>query len=704
MIFASPAIAWAALGATTIPILLHLLLRRPKLTPWGSNYLLKIALARIQRRRRIERWLLLLLRALAVGLVGLAVAGPFARAWMQESVAKERWIVIDDGATSAEIRPGGESELSILKKAVTDSLRGRSTGDRFAVVLASIPPRVLVEPTSNPEVAAQAIASLSPQEVPANLSAALELAWPKEEDKNHPRQVEVWSGFRRGSLDLEQPPPAGLSGRGEQVKWMATRPLQDNPANQSLWKCSMARSASEVDEANRRVVRVELKREGAARAESNTVLFQNPQNETVAKSDALWNEGATEKEFEVQVQLGQRSEQGIQASIQADAQPMDNRRYVSFEAAENFQVTILGRKSLEQNIENLPASSWILRAIESTGMAVQETDAETISIRPPAASDTIILTRPDLVDQAGWTWLGSFTMGGGVLIITPAAESSEQGWAADIERLLQVPIRSQKSATTGDFRLAAKQPRGGPLAILGAELDALSEPVHVTKYLPLETTDAAALSILVLDNGKPLMCWAKPRNGSGIVAILGVPPVLSWSDLPMKPLMVPLFQELVRGGRMIAAEQQDMESGSAVSLGSAAAGGLFVPPAQSGAATIELDMNGQSQKRTSVTGLWTLQTKSGRKQTYAVNLAPTAASISPLSDSAVRAWFGQVKPIQFSDEAQEELAPATWSAADPAVSETLFILALLCALIECFLSKRGSPRPAHQETIVGAGA
>ena len=695
MIFASPLLALAALCAAFIPILLHLFLRRPKITPWGSNFLLQIALAKIQRRRKFEKWILLLLRVLAVALVGLAAAGPAAKSLLQKEKTVDRWIILDDGAASAEIKVSGLNVLEEMKQGIIKSIN-KGAGDRFAIVLASTPARVLVEPTTNQEAVIQALSKIVCKEVPSDIPTALDKAFPQLENKSNPRQVEVWSGFRHGSVNLEIALPTNLINRAEQVTLITTKPLENESQNQALWKCSAIRSSGETEDATQRLIKVQIRREGALPSGANQILFQNTRNEMVAKSDQVWNEAATEKEFEVQVRLEKGTQQGVQATIQEDAQPLDNKIFLSFDAQDNSKVTVLGRKTLEQNIEKLPAESWILRAIESTGTSVQEMDAETISIRPPLASDTIILTRPDLVDQAGWSWLQNFSKDGGVLVITPAADVAEQNWAVDIERLLQIPIRSQKEIRIGDYRLAPKQPRTGPLSLLGAELDVLCEPIHVAKYLPLETTDAAAQSALLIENGKPIMCWAKPKNGSGIIVILAVAPVLSWSDLPMKPLMVPLFQELVRGGRMIASEQQEIQTGSTPSFGSQAAGGLFVPPPQSGATTIELDQFGQSQNCVLIPGLWTLQKRNTLTKTFAVNLSPAAASIRPLSAGAVKSWFATVKPILFQDEKQESNLDNSWSVVDPAISGTLFLLALTCAVIECLLSRKGSPKPSQQ--------
>ena len=692
MIFANPLLAWAAIAAATIPLILHFFLRKPQVTEWGSNFILKIALGKIQRRRKVERRLLLLLRALAIGLVGFAAAGPFANKWMQDGQTIERWIIIDNGATSAEIRSDKKNTLEKLKQEIVESIAMENKGNRIAIVLASLPARILVEPTTNHEVVTQAIQRVFPQEVACDIPAALGVAFPKQEDKNTFRQVEIWSGFRRGSVDLEKPLEINLAGRSEKVTLIATRPLLDQPTNYVLKKCSLSRTAAEDENANKRKMKVEIKREGAPQQKAIQISFQNVSGELIGKNEIEWNENASEKEFEVDIQIEKNSNQAIQTILETDAQPMDNKNFNALGSTDIPKVTILGRKSLEQDMENLPASSWIYRAIEATGMTAREIDAETISIRPPLATDTIILTRPDLVDQAGWSWLQNFARDGGVLIITPAPEAQEQNWATDIERLLNVPIRSKIKAIQGEFRLASKQPREGPLSLLGAELEALSEPVHVNTYVPMQTTDAAAQPILVLENGDPLMCWAKPNGGTGVVVILGFSPVLSWSDLPVKPLMVPLFQELIRGGRMLATQQQDMYTGLTVSLGRVGADGLLIPPTQSNATTIELDSNGRSEARILTPGIWTLETKNGNKKLVAFNIQTTSASIEPLFENAVRTWFAPVRPIQFRDEAQEEGRSLSQNTLEPWVMQSIFILALICAITESILSRNGSPR------------
>ena len=76
--FVTPALAWAGAGAVAAPILIHLLARRRfKRIRWAAMDFLIDAERRNRRRIRMEEWILLALRCLAVALLGLLVARPF---------------------------------------------------------------------------------------------------------------------------------------------------------------------------------------------------------------------------------------------------------------------------------------------------------------------------------------------------------------------------------------------------------------------------------------------------------------------------------------------------------------------------------------------------------------------------------------------------------------------------------------------------
>jgi hypothetical protein len=68
----------SALGAASIPIIIHLLNRRKfREERWAAMRFLLAAIRKNQRRIRIEQWLLLAVRTLLIVCVVLAMARPF---------------------------------------------------------------------------------------------------------------------------------------------------------------------------------------------------------------------------------------------------------------------------------------------------------------------------------------------------------------------------------------------------------------------------------------------------------------------------------------------------------------------------------------------------------------------------------------------------------------------------------------------------
>src|SRR3989304_4474792 len=72
---ATPVMLYAGVGAAALPILIHLLnKRRYRILRWAATDFLREAQRRNRRRIRLQELILLALRCLAMGLVGLMLA------------------------------------------------------------------------------------------------------------------------------------------------------------------------------------------------------------------------------------------------------------------------------------------------------------------------------------------------------------------------------------------------------------------------------------------------------------------------------------------------------------------------------------------------------------------------------------------------------------------------------------------------------
>jgi len=117
----------AGVLAVSLPVLIHLLNRRRfQVVDWAAMDFLLEADQESRRRIRLQHWLLLLLRSLAVVLVGLLLARPFLPTELSGRLTAaapfERIIVLDD-SLSMQARWGNSSAWETAKSSALDLIR-----------------------------------------------------------------------------------------------------------------------------------------------------------------------------------------------------------------------------------------------------------------------------------------------------------------------------------------------------------------------------------------------------------------------------------------------------------------------------------------------------------------------------------------------------------------------------------------------------
>ncbi|MFM7251142.1 MAG: BatA domain-containing protein [Planctomycetaceae bacterium] len=155
MTFLAPAVL-LALPAVALPILIHLVNdRRFQTVDWGAMRFLLAARKMARGFSRVRRWLILLLRTLAVAAAVVAVARPLSRGWLS-AVAGERGgaIVILDRSPSMQeaAEAGGDSKLAAARRAVADALETMGTGRVVLVDSVSARPLELASPAALREI------------------------------------------------------------------------------------------------------------------------------------------------------------------------------------------------------------------------------------------------------------------------------------------------------------------------------------------------------------------------------------------------------------------------------------------------------------------------------------------------------------------------------------------------------------------------
>jgi hypothetical protein len=175
----------AGAAAILLPILIHLLNKRKfKIVDWAAMEFLLDADKKNRRRIRLENLILLLLRCLAVFLIGMLLARPFlptsVTAGLINASQFERIVLLDD-SLSMQARQGNESAFDLARKRLSDlagSLASGQADNSLTLLVTSQPDRPLFSsthlgPDSVDEIQAQ-IEKLEPGDGTARLDAALD--------------------------------------------------------------------------------------------------------------------------------------------------------------------------------------------------------------------------------------------------------------------------------------------------------------------------------------------------------------------------------------------------------------------------------------------------------------------------------------------------------------------------------------------------
>lgn len=212
MSFLAPLYLLGAL-AVSLPILFHLIRRTPRgRQDFSSVMFLEPSPPRITRRSRIEHWLLLLLRALAICLLALAFARPFFRqqAAVNADPGEGRFVAVLLDVSASMRREGLWDEAC---ERLDDILEAAGPADRVAVY--TFADRVenrygfdawsAVDPAQRPAAAAGAVAKIEPGWQQTDLGRALVTAADDLEDaagraaEEAAREIVVISDLQEGS-------------------------------------------------------------------------------------------------------------------------------------------------------------------------------------------------------------------------------------------------------------------------------------------------------------------------------------------------------------------------------------------------------------------------------------------------------------------------------------------------------------------------
>jgi hypothetical protein len=550
MTFLAPVFLFATL-AGAVPVLLHLIHRQNARTvPFSTLRFLYLSVQRTRRRKYLEDIGLLLARVSLLVLLALGLSGPVLTAFRGQGAASAVAIVLDNSGsmtTTDDVLPRFD-----LAQERVHRILGRLT-DRDAVGLfptGGPPGSDLNQIFRTPEPVAQAVTHVQAGAERADLAATIrraEEALRKEEAADRTvfvvtdNQALAWENAKSGEPpNKDAGPPIPL------VVVDVHGPPRLNLALKSLAVSSPAPVVGAPVS-----VRAELVNVSDVAQEAHLALVLDGTRESVSATLELGPRGSVTHEFHVRP-TAPGLHRGEVRLVETDACPADNVLAFAVTLDPRIPVAIVTERRheiayaddafyLEQALGSSTADAGAFRVTRWTAA-----ELASASLAGQAVVFCVNLPCPD-TDTA--RRLIDYVEGGGHLVWTcgPAVDAQAYN-ARDAEhqgRLLPAALTTTRTP-------AADHPESGRLGTLDREhpaLAPLAEPasllrsVLVYTRMGIESAGRPEARVLArLDDGEALL--VEHQQGAGSVLLLGTSVHADWTNLPLKPLFLPLLARL----------------------------------------------------------------------------------------------------------------------------------------------------------------
>lgn len=634
--FVAPALAAAGVVMMSAPIAIHLLSRwRRRPQPFGAMRFLIEAYKKQKRRMHMEQWLLLLLRCLIVLLLGLALARPLLVGWLGslfgelDGQGRIVNIVIDD-AMSLRVNenPDGTRFDRLIQsaEAMIDSLE---PGDLATLWRAGRPAGILTDgPTQDRAALRQILANMQPGFTRCDLSGAISQIQQASETPEFAGTEQVTfllSDFPRSVEYLDAVNPADADAGHPLSTFIAARPALSvsnvqittvKPRRRTVWVGGLVDSSIPIE--------VRLKRYTDTLAPTeytlNVALFDaSGKQVTHTQRRVTFGQGRREVATSLDMPISAVSSWlnangGTLLTIRAQIDDLsesliaDNQAYSAIEVRRQMRVAVVAEpgSAFGDQSQGLTPSQWMNLALDPqlagpTGLIHVASITPSQLSAPDALQsiDAVMLLRPDRITQSTWRELVTFTQVGGLVWVFVPADEGASPWVSQLNESYQSGWRIGLEPVRSDSETAGVSLSASPLHVetlerLAADWQALAQPVRVYRYLPVQTDesdawitldqrDDALITTTANANGPPVLL-AHRRIGLGSLLLLSTAVDTRWTNLPTKPMFVPLIHETLHG-LLGTREQLAVVQGAAgdqPALGSAWAGATQLQRLQTG--------------------------------------------------------------------------------------------------------------------------
>ena len=710
MTFAAPLFLIASLAAA-IPIVLHMVNRqKAKELPFPTLRFLKISVQKTRRRKRVHDILLMLLRAAVLLLLAVALARPtitsLGSLWGGANTAA---IIILDNSASMGMIDGDRVRFETSTSAAAQILDQLTDGDQAALLPACGPASndsVSLDRTQDTvrQLLGQCRVSYERANLGLKLQQARELL-AKSEAPN--KQIYVLTDMQRASwlglgtsvpsaspsesennqsalsvivVDCKRSPKPNAAVQGVDVE--AAIPLVGLPIKATV----SLLNTSTVDQQRL----VELVIDGVK--ESSSPELNLP---------AL---GRVKHDFTFMLKRG-GLHRGEVRLVGDDGSKYDDRRFFTIEVDQGVPVAVV--KSRRHEIPHLDDAYYLEKALAS-GRAGGGAIVATTLLPSDLATESLekykvvfFVNLPALNADVAKR-LAAYVAGGGRVVwiagdnVRPEAYNQMNEQAGG--QLLPTPLVDVRTPGPQDGRdswhisfLDKKHPALSRLV----EPASLYESVLVYQHVRMNAGNGEVWTLARLDDGESLL--VQRSVGKGLVLMLGISTQVNWSNLPLRPIFLPLVTQLTF-------DLAEVEQARA----SAIAGQPLVFPLlkQPQPVSVEVVLPGGERLRladrkpdfryanTHEIGVYTLQQLGvvpPRRLAYSVNFDPDEAEPAAIERKELEEQLGGV-PVVFAENPDDLSATFAWLREGRSLWDAFLVVVLIGLVFETFLSNRLGPK------------
>ena len=539
---------WGSLAALGIalPILLHLLNKaRPKKVSWAAMELIQRTSKNRARKIKLEDWLIMALRCLALFLAALAMMRlVFTNEEALSSVTPRELILVLDASYSMN-HGQFESRFDLAKKRAVEAVESLPVGSKVSLIAMGRETEVLFR-HGDPEVddLKRRLDSLHAQPVELNLAEGLsQIESLVEESDLSGKEVlfltdgqkQSWDGLAQGTLERL----SELSKAAEITVFALSDGSTENLSVSDLQVVSGVRR-----EGGFASLSASVKNHGQSPASTSLSLTHDGEVVDVLSVGPL---APGESQL---VRLGSQLEVAgsnrFRVSIDADHLVDDNTAYLAIEVPDQLKVLVV--EGREREARYLDLALRLRRSGYAQGLDCVTVPSSSVGKQDVETAEVVVLANVADLSDDGLESLTECVLKGTGLIVYAGDQMDDFAAERILGRLMPLSYLSSVEPESGESHRLRMD---GPPNRISRELSRLEAELSeciVRGYHDLKPSSQANV-VLSLSNGKPLLLTQKA--GKGKVAFFASGPGRQWNTLPLNPvgpILLHLLLDELRSG------------------------------------------------------------------------------------------------------------------------------------------------------------